>query len=132
MSKKNEIHLGNEYIETINNDDTIEEYNENKIYRLTKAEREVILNIDDELKEWSAYVSSPSWMKKFEEAGWECVKEDHYANGDIVAKVYKAPAKQVIIAKKRKARNISEEEKEALRERVKLMQKNKEEKKKNK
>lgn len=91
----------------------------------TKEEREVILNISDADDEWTAYVSSPKMMKKFEKANWECIRVDRDSQGLIAAKTFKASFNQIAIKDKRKKRELSPEELEILRQRAKAMQKSK-------
>lgn len=89
---------------------------------LLREEREVVLNISDADTNWSAYCSSPKMMKKFEKAGWECVKVDKDSDGLIVAKTYSAPLEQISIKPKKKKRELTEEQMELLKQRAKAMQ----------
>lgn len=95
---------------------------ENKhVYKLSRYEQEVHLSFNEEEKIWTAYVTSPRYMRKFEKNGWECIDVQHYKNGEVVSKTYKAPRKCIIIAKEREKRILTEEEKNILRERILLM-----------
>jgi hypothetical protein len=94
----------------------------NNNFTLSRAEKEVILTIDEETQEWLAYVSSPYWMRRFERAGWECTKTDYFPDGRVLSKNYKAPKKRVGILKERPKRELTDEERLALRERALKMQ----------
>ena len=108
------------------------EINESGVYRLTKYEQEVHLSFNEEDKTWEAYVSSQGYIKKFDEAGWECVKTQYYSNGEVMAKFYKAPKNAVSIRKIKEKRELTEEERNVLKERVKLMHEAKNKKKNDK
>lgn len=93
-------------------------------FTLSRAEKEVVLTIDEETQEWTAYVSSPYWMRRFERAGWECTHTEYFPDGRVLSKNYKAPKKRVGILKERPKRELTEEERKILRERALKMQEN--------
>lgn len=88
---------------------------------LSNFEKETILRIDEESKIWTAYTSSKYYMRRFENAKWKCIKEYKDKYGNIVAKEYTAPRKQISILRERPKRIYSDEELEALRNRMKKM-----------
>lgn len=99
---------------------------------LTRSEKETILRIDEENREWIAYTSSSIYMRKFEESGWKCTKVYKSKSGRIIAKEFVAPPKQISIRKIKGKRIYTEEQLFNLRERARnmrliRMQKNKKE-----
>lgn len=102
-------------------------YNENVILeevetirncaKLLPEEREIILIMDDRDRKWKASCSSPTYMKKFEKQGWKCTEIEYYIDGTVCTKFYEAPCKSISIGKfERPKRNISEEQKEKMRQ----------------
>jgi hypothetical protein len=63
-------------------------------------------------------------MRRFERACWECTNTDYFPDGRVLSKNYKAPKKRVAILKERPKRELTEEERNVLRERALKMQEN--------
>lgn len=91
------------------------------MHKLSEFEKETILRIDENSKRWLAYTASGYYMRRFEKAHWECIKEYKDKLGNIIAKEYSAPRKQVAILKERPKKVYTEQELEILRNRMKNM-----------
>ena len=91
------------------------------MYKLNPYEKETILRIDEESKTWIAYTASKYFMRRFERAKWVCTKEYKDKEGNIIAKEYTAPRKQISIIKEKTKKIYSEQELMILRDRMKKM-----------
>lgn len=73
---------------------------------------------NDELKHWKVYTTQPKMMRRIEKLDIKAYKEELDNDGEVVAKHYKVPFKQIQFVKERKKPNISEERRNELRERM--------------
>lgn len=89
--------------------------------RLTAEEREVHLWFDDIGRVWKAEASILKYINTFRRAGWKeisCANDD---NGVPVIAQFEAPAHAISIRKaERKKRGMTDEQKQALTERLSL------------
>lgn len=88
---------------------------------LLPCEKEVVLNIDDETKTWTASVSSPSFMKIFDNSNWKCTKIDYDKDHQPIMKFYEAPKNAIKIKDPTKKRQVTEEQRLAAKERFEKM-----------
>lgn len=84
---------------------------------LSAIERETVIQMSSIDNEWNVYTSQKNIMRKIEKLGIEPYKVDKI-DGEIVAKFYKVPKKQIKIVKQRAKREYTEEERRILIERM--------------
>ena len=88
-------------------------------YKITLEEQETYIRRDPIDKEWIADTTIPADARKFKKQGWETVEETFYADGSFRSGIYKARLGAIKIGPAQK-RELSDEEKESLRERMAL------------
>lgn len=69
---------------------------------LRKEERETVLLLDEMTSTWIAETSMRRMMTKFDNAGWECIKEIKDKKGNVETKRYKAPENYITVRSIRK------------------------------
>lgn len=95
----------------------VQRTNVEPIQRLTKDERETILSYNEADGYWTIYSAVQSHIRKFDKLNYPITDIDYYPDGEVAGKFYQVP-KNAISFKSPKKRNISEEQKQALRERA--------------
>ena len=88
------------------------------IQRLTKDERETILSYNEADGYWTIYSAVQSHIRKFDKLNYPITNVDYYPDGEVSGKFYQVPKNAISFKDPTKKRNISEEQKQALRERV--------------
>ena len=88
------------------------------IQRLTKDERETILTYNEADGYWEIYTAVQSHIRKFDKRNYEVTEVDYYPDGEIAGKFYKVPKNAISFRDPSKKRNISEEQKAMLAERM--------------
>jgi hypothetical protein len=88
------------------------------IQRLTKEERETILTYNEADGFWTIYSGVQSHIRKFDKRNYEVTEVDYYPDGEIAGKFYKVPKNAISFKYPNKKRNISEEQKAMLAERM--------------
>jgi hypothetical protein len=102
----------------INNKD--DSYSEPKQHKLCKDERETHLYIDEIDNCWIADVTIQRDINKFTKQGWAIKSKHCYADGSIHAIVFTAPRSAISIGKaNRSKRNLTEEQREKISNRLK-------------
>ena len=92
-------------------------------YKLSKDERETLLNYCEADGYWEIDTSVAVHMRKFDKLGYECTGTQYYPDGTIQAKTYKVPKHAISFRKPEKVkREMSDEQKAVMSERVKAMQ----------
>lgn len=89
------------------------------IQRFTKEERETILTYNEADGYWEIYTGVQSHIRKFDKLNYEVTNVDYYEDGTVAGKFYKVPKKAISFRDPSKKRNISEEQKAMLAERMK-------------
>lgn len=89
------------------------------IQRFTKEERETILTYNEADSYWEIYTGVQSHIRKFDKLNYEVTNVDYYEDGTVAGKFYKVPKKAISFRDPSKKRNISEEQKAMLAERMK-------------
>ena len=90
--------------------------------KLTKEERETIVNYSELDGKWYIDSSVSAHIKKLDKLGYKCVNTQYYPDGTVEAKQYECPKFAVSFRKPEKVkREMSEEQKLAMSERVKAM-----------
>ena len=91
--------------------------------KLTQAEREFFLNYNELDKVWVAESSIPKFWRKLEKKNWTCIKVQYYPDGTVCSKTFTSNStKGVTITDPTKKREMSEAQKQAMRERASKMQ----------
>ena len=85
--------------------------------KLSRGERECILLYNDEERVWYADSSIPKFWRRLEKKGWTLVSTQYYADGTVCSKSFKGSAKGVSITDPFKKREMTEEQKQKIRER---------------
>jgi hypothetical protein len=98
---------------------------ENVSQKLQKDEREIVLIFNEGEGCWVAETSIPKYWRKLENKNWVCTKTVYYDDGTVCSKIFKGGKKGVSITDPFKKREVSEEQREAARQRFKEVRKNK-------
>lgn len=88
------------------------------IQRLTKDERETILTYNEADGYWEIYTGVQSHIRKFDKLNYDVTNVDYYEDGTVAGKFYKVPKNAISFRDPSKKRNISEEQKAMLAERM--------------
>lgn len=88
-----------------------------QVQRLTKEERETACIYNEADGYWMIYTGVQSHIRKFDKLNYPITNIDYYPDGEVAGKFYQVP-KNAISFKSPKKKNISEEQKQALRERA--------------
>ena len=105
-----------DYIDNIKNDQS-NEYSDIVLDKLTKEEREIVLIYNEAEGVWYADTSIPKYWRRLEKKNWICIKSQYYKDGTVCCKTFKGSKKGVSIVDPFKKREVSEEQKEAARQR---------------
>ena len=89
-----------------------------QVQRLTKDERETILVYNEADGYWTIYSAVQPHIRKFDKLNYPITDIDYYSNGEVAGKFYQVPKNAISFKDPTKKRNISEEQKQALRERA--------------
>ena len=95
----------------------VQRTNVEQVQRLTKEERETACVYNEADGYWTIYSAVQSHIRKFDKLNYPVTDIDYYPDGEIAGKFYQVP-KNAISFKSPKKRHISEEQKQALRERA--------------
>jgi hypothetical protein len=90
---------------------------ENVSTKLSRDERELILLFNEGDGVWQAESSIPKWWRKLEAKNWKCVKTAYYDDGTVCSKCFVGSKKGVSITDPFKTREISDDQREAARQR---------------
>lgn len=92
---------------------------------LTAEERETLLRFDYLDQCWYVETSVPTHITKFKKQGWEIVSQTLSKDGSIQAVEFKCdnPSSIIIGKAEKKKRELTEEQRESLRQRMKEMRK---------
>ena len=88
------------------------------IQRLAKEERETILTYNEADGFWTIYSGVQSHIRKFDKLNYEVTNVDYYEDGTVAGKFYKVPKKAISFRDPSKKRNLTEEQKVILAERM--------------
>lgn len=89
-----------------------------QVQRLTKDERETILVYNEADGYWTIYSAVQPHIRKFDKLNYPITDIDYYPDGEVAGKFYQVPKNAISFKDPTKKRNISEEQKQALRERA--------------
>ena len=89
-----------------------------QVQRLTKEERETACVYNEADGYWTIYSAVQSHIRKFDKLNYPVTDIDYYPNGEVAGKFYQFPKNTISFKDPTKKRNISEEQKQALRERA--------------
>lgn len=92
--------------------------------KLTKEERETIIAFCEADDSYHIDTSIQVHIRKFDKLGYECINEQKYEDGTIMAKVYKAP-KFAISFRSPKRRTMTDEQRAANAERLRKLREGK-------
>ena len=89
-----------------------------QVQRLTKDERETILVYNEADGYWTIYSAVQPHIRKFDKLNYPITDIDYYPDGEVAGKFYQVPKNAISFKDPTKKRNISDEQKQALRERA--------------
>ena len=92
--------------------------NNEPIQRLTKEERKTILTYNEADGFWTIYSGVQPHIRKFDKLNFPVTDTDYYPDGEVAGKFYKVPKNAISFRDTTKKRNISEEQKAMLAERM--------------
>lgn len=103
------------YIESIKNqNDDIPETVSDKLGR---DDRECILVYNEAEGVWYADSSIPKFWRRLEKKNWTCIKTIYYSDGTVCSKQFKGSKKGITITDPFKKRELTDEQKQAIRDR---------------
>lgn len=88
--------------------------------KLSRDEREIVLVYNEGERAWYADTSIPKFWRRLEKKGWECINTQYYSDGTVCCKSFKgAPgsSKGVTITDPFKKRELTDEQRQKIRER---------------
>lgn len=88
--------------------------------KLSRDEREIVLVYNEGERVWYADTSIPKFWRRLEKKGWECINTQYYSDGTVCCKSFKgAPgsSKGVTITDPFKKRELTDEQRQKIRER---------------
>lgn len=97
-------------------------------YHLSKYEQEVVINFNAGEDTADLYTANPAWIRKMDKLvlqnpeQFKLIKEDKY-QGEIIAKRYIFPKRFISVRSKDIKRELTEEQREQVAERMKQMRK---------
>lgn len=89
-----------------------------QVQRLTKEERETACVYNEADGYWTIYTGVQSHIRKFDKLNYPVTYIDYYPDGEVAGKFYQVPKNAISFKDPIKKRNISEEQKQVLRERA--------------
>ena len=89
------------------------------IQRLTKEERETILTYNEADGFWTIYSGVQSHIRKFDKLNYEVTNVDYYEDGTVAGKFYKVPKNAIGFKSPNRKRNLTDEQRTAMAERLK-------------
>lgn len=89
-----------------------------QVQRLTKEERETACVYNEADGYWTIYSAVQSHIRKFDKLNYPITDIDYYPDGEVAGKFYQVPKNAISFKDPTKKRHISEEQKQALRERA--------------
>ena len=94
-------------------------------YTISQEERETLLRYDYLDQCWYVETSVPTHITKFKKQGWEIVSQTVNENGNVQVVEFKCdnPSSVIIGKAEKKKRELTEEQRESLRQRMKEMRK---------
>ena len=106
------------YVDSLRNSDSTNEPDASGVTdKLSRDERECILVYNDAERVWYADSSIPKFWRRLEKKGWTLVSTQYYSDGTVCSKSFKGSSKGVSITDPFKKREMSEEQKQRIRER---------------
>ena len=94
---------------------------ENVSAKLSKDERELVIIFNEAEGVWQADTSIPKFWRKLENKNWKCIKTVYYDDGTVCSKSFVGSSKGISIIDPFKKREISNEQREAARQRFSKM-----------
>lgn len=95
--------------------------------KLTQFEREFYLNYSEYDKCWYAESTIPKYWRLLEKRNWECTGVQYYRDGTVCSKTFKSNSTKgvTITDPTRKGRELTDEQRQAARERLMAYHNNK-------
>ena len=107
-----------DYLESIKENEELENSEDSKVStKLSRDERECVLLYNEEEGVWYAESSIPKFWRRLEKKNWVCTKTIYYSDGTICSKWFKGSKKGVTITDPFKTRDLSDEQRQAIRDR---------------
>lgn len=93
--------------------------------KLTREERELVINYNEDDGVWVAESSIPKFWRKLEKKNWTCTNTQYYADGTVCSKTFTSNCgKGISITDPTVKREMSAEDREKARQRFLSMRKN--------
>ena len=91
--------------------------------KLSREEKETVINYSELDNKWVVDTSVWKHMNKFKKQGWKVISTQYYPNGDVMAMQFECPPHGISIRPFEKIkREMSDEQRLAMSERMKKMQ----------
>lgn len=92
---------------------------DSNIQRLTKEERETILRYNEADGYWEVYTAVQAHIRKCDFYGYELTDVDYYEDGTVAGKFYKVPKNAIGFKTPNRKRNLTDEQRITMAERLK-------------
>ena len=102
-----------DYLESVKNSTPFE----NVSGKLSRDERECVLLYNEEEGLWYAESSIPKFWRRLEKKNWICTKTIYYDDGTVCSKQFKGSKKGVTIGDPFKKRELTDEQRQAIKDR---------------
>lgn len=106
-----------QYVNSMKNVESNEPDGSGVTDKLSRDERECILVYNDAERVWYADSSIPKFWRRLEKKGWTLVSVQYYADGTVCSKSFKGSSKGVSITDPFRKREMTEEQRQKVRER---------------
>ena len=106
-----------DYIDSLKNNEAQDTVN-NVIDKLIRSEREINLIYNEEDGYWIADTSIPKFWRRLEKKNWKCIVTNLYPDGTVCSKTFISNSpKGITITDPTKKRELTEEQRQAIRDR---------------
>lgn len=109
----------NDLYTTNNNGNNHLDKDDGNVQRLTKEERETILRYNEADGYWEVYTAVQAHIRKCDSYGYKLTDVDYYEDGTVAGKFYKVPKNAIGFKAPNRKRNLTDEQRIAMAERLK-------------
>ena len=107
-----------DYLNSIKNNEK-QDTNEQQVIteKLSRSDRELVIVYNEEEGVFYADTSIPKFWRRLEKKNWICINTQYYSDGTVCCKTFKGSKKGITITDPFKKRELTDEQKQAIRDR---------------